>query len=426
MTSSATVVPVPTAELRAASAAVYTAFIGAGFAAASWASRIPQVRDRLDLDPSQLGLVLLALAGGSVLSMPLSGPVVARMGTRSTVRAMALLLGLALGVVAVGYLTGITVLVVGLLVLGFAVGAWNVAMNVQGAVVEQRLGRSIMPRYHAGYSLGTVLGALVGVAMIAVRVPVTAHLVLASAAVATVVIVQVRHFVADDETTQGAIEDAGPPPARPAAAAGIDALGVGDPPAARSSLAAWREPRTLLIGVVALAFAFAEGTGNDWISIALIDDYGLPAALGALAFAVFLAAMTVVRWFGPTLLDRYGRVPVVRALALVGVVGLLLFVFSPDPLLAYAGALLWGAGIALGFPVSMSAGADEPRAAAGRVSVIATLGYCAFLGGPPLIGFLGDSYTVLRALTAVAVLLGLAVLLAEVVRAPKAVEPTSR
>ena len=223
MTSSTTTVPVPTARVRAASAAVYTAFIGAGFAAASWASRIPQVRDRLHLDPSQLGLVLLALACGSVLSMPLSGPVIARTGTRRTVQAMALLLGLALGVVALGYLAGTVVLVVGLFALGFAVGAWNVAMNVQGAVVEQRLGRSTMSRYHAGYSLGTVAGALVGVAVIAARVPVTAHLVLVSAAVAAVVTVRVRHFLDDDEVVRRTVEDASLLPAQPAAAAGTDA-----------------------------------------------------------------------------------------------------------------------------------------------------------------------------------------------------------
>ena len=132
----------------------------------------------------------------------------------------------------------------------------------------------------------------------------------------------------------------------------------------RRTLATWREPRTLLIGVFVLAFAFAEGAGIDWISVAVIDDYGAPATVGTLAFAVFLAAMTVGRWFGPGLLDKYGRVPVVRVLAVISLVGLMLFVFGATCRIAFAGALLWGLGASLGFPVGMSAAADDPARAA--------------------------------------------------------------
>jgi cyanate permease len=134
--------------------------------------------------------------------------------------------------------------------------------------------------------------------------------------------------------------------------------------------------------------------------------------------------MTAARWVGPGLLDRHGRVTVVRALALVSVIGLILFVFSPNIPLAFLGALLWGAGTSLGFPVGMSAAADDPAAAAGRVSVVASIGYCAFLAGPPLIGFLGSSEGVLRALTAVVVLLAIAIMLATTLRPlPTAVPP---
>jgi MFS family permease len=383
--------------VRSATRATYTAFAGSGFAFASWASRIPQVRDHLGLDPSELGLVLLAIAAGSLLALPASGPVIARIGSRRTVTAMAGLLGLALAGVAVGELVGLMPVVVALFLLGFANGAWDVAMNVQGAVVERRLGRSIMSRFHAGYSLGTVGGALVGAAMVALHVPVTAHLLAVAVAVTVAVVVEAQRFVPDHGGTEPAEHGTG-------AGSGV--------------LTAWREPRTLLIGIFVLAFAFAEGAGNDWISIAVIDGYGLPAAVGTLAFALFLAAMTGGRWFGPALLDRYGRVPVLRTLGCVGLVGLVLFVFAPVTPLAFAGAVLWGLGISLGFPVGMSAAADEPARAAGRVSVVASIGYCAFLGGPPLVGFLGDHLGVLRALVTVAVLLGVAALTAASVREP--------
>ena len=133
-------------------------------------------------------------------------------------------------------------------------------------------------------------------------------------------------------------------------------------------------------------------------------------------FAVFLTAMTAGRWVGPALLDRYGRVRVLRGIAGIGLAGVLLFVFGPNPAVAFAGALLWGIGASLGFPVGMSAAADDPARAAGRVSVVASIGYCAFLGGPPLIGFLGDHVTVLRGLLAVGVLLALATLIASALR----------
>jgi len=150
----------------------------------------------------------------------------------------------------------------------------------------------------------------------------------------------------------------------------------------------------------------------------VIDGYGAPEAVGTFVFACFLAAMTLGRWFGPALLERFGRVPVLRVLALLGIVGTTVFVFSPVTWLAIVGAVLWGLGASLGFPVGMSAGADEPAFAAGRVSVISTIGYCAFLVGPPLVGFLGDQFEVLSALMAVTALLAVSALIAPVLRPP--------
>jgi predicted MFS family arabinose efflux permease len=390
-------VTVPDAGLRAAVRGTYIAFIGAGFAFASWASRIPQVRDRLHLSPSELGLVLLSIAGGSVIALPLSGPIVHRLGSNRTVAGMSLLLTAGLIVAAVGYLIGVLPVVIGLFLLGFANGAWDVSMNVHAAVVERHLGRSIMPRFHAGFSVGTVAGALLGTVMVAAHVPVTGHLIGVAAVIAVAVPIGARSFLPDEP--------------EPADASADGQVEVGH-------FAGWTERRTLLIGVFVLAFAFAEGTANDWISVAVIDGYGTPAAIGTLAFALFLSSMTAGRWVGPGLLDRYGRVLLIRALTVLALVGLVLFVFGRATPIAFLGALLWGVGVSLGFPVGMSAGADDPRRAASRVSVIASIGYCAFLAGPPLIGFLGQEYSVLKALTAVAVVLGVAALITGNLRPP--------
>jgi MFS family permease len=376
----------PDPAVRRATVATFIAFGASGLAFASLFARIPQIRDQLHLDPAALGLTLLAGSAGSVLALILSGPVVARFGSRRVVQISALLFAAGLAAAAFGALVGVPPVLAGLFVLGVGTGAWDVAMNLQGTVVERHLDRTIMSRLHAGFSVGSVLGALAGAAMVALEVPVAAHLTAIAVLVAVVVPGYARRFLPD-------VREAGTV-------------------AARTGFTAWREPRTILIGLFVLAFTLAEGAGNDWIVIAAVDGHDAAPAIGTLAFAAFLAAMTLGRWCGPWLLHRYGRVAVLRALALTGLAGAALFVFSPVLPLAVVGALLWGLGAALGFPVGMSAAAEDPDRAAGRVSVVATIGYCAFLAGPPLLGLLGDQITVLRALTAIAVLFGFAALLA--------------
>jgi hypothetical protein len=183
---------------------------------------------------------------------------------------MSILTAVALAGVAVGYHYGRWPIVVALFFLGIGYGSWDVAMNVQGATVERLLGRAIMSRFHAGFSVGTVAGALVGTAMVALQVSVTVHLLAVAVALGIAVPLGVRAFVPDTAAHDVAADPATAPPT---------------PDVARSALSAWREPRTILIGTFVLAFAFAEGTGNDWIAIGLIDGYGASAALGTLGFA---------------------------------------------------------------------------------------------------------------------------------------------
>ena len=172
-----------------------------------------------------------------------------------------------------------------------------------------------------------------------------------------------------------------------------------------------------MVGLVVLAAAFAEGTANDWIAVGFVEGHGVPHWAGVLAFAVFLTFMTVGRLLGTRVLDSYGRVAVVRVTFALAVLGALLVVFGPT-WLAYAGAAVWGVGASLGFPVGMSASADDPIRAAARMSTVATIGYAAFIAGPPLLGFLGDHFGVLHALLAVGGMLALAILVIPAVREP--------
>jgi hypothetical protein len=372
--------PLDVPVLRARNA-VAVVFALNGFAFASWVARIPEVRTALGLTPGQLGLLLLGLAAGAVLALPTAGPLVHRSGAGRVVGSAAVLAGagLALAGVGAGTLGAAVVTGAGLVVLGYGSGTWDVAMNIEGAAVERRMGRAVMPRFHAAFSLGTVAGAGTGAAAAATGLPVVVHLGAVAVLAASLPALAVRLFLT-----------AAPRP---------------EDPARRSPWRAWGEPRTLAIGLLVLAMALTEGVANDWLAVALVDGYDVPAWVGASGFALFVTAMTVGRLAGPVLLDRYGRVVVLWSSMAVAGVGVALVVLGQVAPLVVSGIVLWGLGASLGFPVGMSAAADDPAHAAGRVSVVSTIGYTAFLAGPPVLGLVGDRVGVLNALLVVAVLL---------------------
>ncbi|MFF2269912.1 MFS transporter [Cellulosimicrobium cellulans] len=383
--------------------AVFAVFFLNGFNFATWASRLPAVRDSLGFTEAQMGLLLLFMAVGSLLALPLSGMVVQRLGASKAVTLFAVTNVVGLVTAVTGVATGEDVVVrVGLFLAGIGTGVWDAAMNLEGAAVEQRLGKAIMPRFHAGFSFGTMAGAGVGALMAALHVPVQVHLTAAVVLSLLGVLWCVRFFLpaGQVEHVVDSAEDAAG--SDPAAAAGSGAPLTASENA-RGALSAWTEPRTLLIGLVVLAAALTEGAANDWVSLAVVDGFETSDAMGAVGLAVFLTAMTGMRLLGTGLLDRYGRVTVLRLGAALALVGLLLFTLSPSLWLALLGVVAWGMGAALGFPVGMSAASDDPARAAVRVSVVATIGYSAFFMGPPLIGFLAEHVGYRAALLVIAI-----------------------
>jgi MFS family permease len=384
-------------EVVTARNAVLATFFLNGFAFATWASRIPSARHELDLGPGALGLLLLSASIGSVIALPSSGGSVQRFGSRRVVIAAATVeaVGLLLVAVGVGALGAVPLTAVGLFLVGFGTGSWDVAMNVEGAEVERLVGRSVMPRFHASFSLGTVGGAAVGAVVTFSGLGVGWHVGVVAVIVALLAGLSVRGFLPHQPRT-----DETPP---------------------SHALKAWTEPRTLLIGVMVLAMALTEGVANDWLGVAMVDGYDAPAWLGAAAFALFVAAMTLGRVTGTVLLDTFGRLRVLWGSMGVAAVGVLLVVLGQVPVLVTLGIVLWGVGASLGFPVGMSAAADDPAKAAARVSVVSTIGYTAFLGGPPLLGFLGAHFGVLNALLVVSVILVPSALAVPSARKPPAV-----
>ncbi|HSU47650.1 MAG TPA: MFS transporter [Arthrobacter sp.] len=402
--------------------AVVVAYGASGLAFASWVSRLPAIRDALDLTPGNIGVILLCMTLGSFASVSASGLIVLRLGSKQTIRTGSIMVGA--GLLAAGF--GTTVLAnpvataIGLAIIGLGTGSWNTASNVEGAAVERAVGRHIMPRLHGAFSLGTVAGAGLGAAAAAVSLPVVWHLAAAGVVVAVSVATAASWFRADVTPVAGErayspdnFEDptTGPIPVIPAgspAEAPLDNK--------RRIAQAWRDRRTLLLGVLVLGLALAEGAAGDWVALALADGHGQSDAAGAAGYGLFVTFMTIGRFAGTLLLDRFGRVPVMRWCAAMAVVGLGIFVFAPTPWLAYVGLAVWGLGASLGFPVGMSAAADDPAKAAARVSVVSTIGYCAFLCGPPLLGLLAEHVGILHSLLAVMVMLAVSFVLSPVAR----------
>lgn len=360
--------------------AVALSFALNGLVFASLVSRLPDLRERLELSNGGLGTLLLAISCGSLLALPSTGRVIERIGAGATVRAGVLADTVGLSTAAVGAVLGsVPLAALGLFVHGVGIGVWDVAMNVEAAEVERRMRRTVMPRFHAGWSAGSLAGAGLGVVVIALGTPLLAHLLLVAIVVGVVAVVGTRGFL----------------PAEPDHA---------DERASRGP-SAWRDPRTLAIGLMVLCFAMVEGTANDWLALGLIDGYGVAHWVGVAGFATFVVAMTSGRLYGPVLLDRFGRPAVLWGSASLAAIGAVLTVQGQVLPLVALGIVLWGLGAALGFPVGMSAAADGGPRAAARVSVVSTIGYGAFLAGPPLLGHLGDRIGTLEVLLAVTALM---------------------
>ncbi|WP_405541365.1 MFS transporter [Streptomyces phaeochromogenes] len=394
-------------------AALFLFFLIPGLSISSWVTRTPDIRDRLDVSTAQMGIVLFGLSVGSMIGILSSGTLVARFGTRPVMGAATMLIILSMAVIGLGtMLSSAQVTTAGLFLFGAGMGGGEVAINIDGADVEQITGRTVLPTLHGFFSLGTVVGAALGILCTAVSFPVQWHLT-AMAAVTAAMFVHAFRCIPHGV---GKTRDDG---------------SQSDASTTQAPVRVWKDPRLLLIGGVILAMALAEGSANDWLPLLMVDGHGVDPALGSAVYTGFAAAMTIGRFAGGFLIDRLGRAPVVRASAICATFGIAVVVFADSAALAGAAVLLWGLGASLGFPVTLSAAGDSGPNSAARVSLVAMIGYVAFLVGPPCLGFLGDHYglrvamIVVLAFTAVAIILAPAVGTRSVASAP-ATEPTAQ
>jgi MFS family permease len=381
--------------------AVLVVFAAAGFVMGQTLARVPALRDAVGASTGELGVALMGLGLGSLLAMPFTGRLVDALGSRVVVTGAVLLA--CSGYAALAVVPSVPVLLLTLAVTGTAVGVWDVAMNIQGSHVERVRGRSWMPYFHAGFSGGAVLGAGAGTLAAwqgigLVQLPVLAAVALVAGVAGT------QRFV--PEATDGPVVQGGPgevledPPGAAVPRRGITRLEV-------------------LIGVVCLAAALAEGSANDWLALLLVDVHGAPEEFGALTLTAFNVTMTVGRLVGGPAIDRLGRAAVVRGGGVLAAAGILLVTLAPSLPVAVGGGLLWGLGVSTIFPAAMSAAGEVPGRGNRAITVVATIAYGAFLLGAPTIGLLAEQVGLDRALFLVVAFLALLVVLSPVMRQRK-------
>ncbi|MGV9880145.1 MFS transporter [Streptomyces sp. NPDC003006] len=389
-----TAAPRPAApDLRRLRAALTVFFALDGFVFAGWVVRVPAIKEQTGASASRLGLALLAVSAGAVVTMTLTGRLCARYGSLPVTVACGVLLPLS---VALPPLTdSVLVLGVVLLFFGAAYGGISVAMNSAAVDLVTALRRPVMPSFHAAFSLGGMLGSGLG-GLVAGHLSPTPHLlgitVLGLAVTAATAPALLRHGAADRIRAHS--------PARPKSPSTT--------PEGGTSRRMDRRTRGLVLvfGLIALCTAYGEGAIADWGPLHLEQDLHAHPGIAAAGYACFAFAMTIGRLLGTTLLERLGRTRTVVGGGALACAGMLLGALAPSAGLALAGFAVTGLGLANIFPVAVErAGA---LAGPGGVAAASTLGYGGMLVGPPLIGFMADWYSLPTALTSVAVLAGVA------------------
>lgn len=369
----------------AARIAVLSIFFLAGFGFANWVVRIPAVQGSLELSEGLLGVALLGLAVGSLAAMPTIGGFVSRFGSRPVVWTTAIASPVVLPLPA--FASGLASLFIALFVMGIMHGGLDVAMNAQAVAVEKEYRRPIMSSFHAFFSLGGLVGAVVGGAVAALGIGAAPHLLGAAVAIAVGMFLACRRLL----PASADVSEEGPAFARPTKA-------------------------LLGLGVISFCVLVGEGAMGDWSAVYLNGTLGTGPGFAAAGFAVFSLMMTIGRFTGDWLMAKIGAKMLVRIGAAIAASGLGLSLAVGNEYAALVGFGCAGIGFSIIFPAALSAAGNSRDTAPGpALAAVATAGYFGFLVGPPSIGFaaellgLGGALYIVVALSAVVVVLAGAV-----------------
>ena len=379
--------------------AVYGFFIIMGIGTSAWISRLPTVKASLGLQPSGLALMTILGGCGALVGMLISGVLTDRLGVR---RAMLLAastwcLGMVIAALAVT-LRSVPGVVLGLLFNSAGISLWGTVNTVEAGAVERFSSRSIMPRFHASYSLGMFLALGLGSLLSHLGVAIGAHLAVNALVSLALVIACVLLCPAQPlGDYKGGADDR-----RSDQQAGSESK---QSSAFGKQLAAWGDALVLMLALINVALEASEGAVNDWTGIGLVDAFGVPESQAGLAPTIFAAAMIVSRLLGTHLIERLGNMRSLVLTLLVSALGILVYALAPSFVLSLVGTGIWGVGAALGVPIVTTLATKDPAVAAQRASVISTAYYGVSWIIPPAIGFLADHTGVRPALLPLALLL---------------------
>ncbi|MFI9029478.1 MFS transporter [Streptomyces sp. NPDC053560] len=373
-------------SLRYGRVATFVYFALNGFLLGMWIVHIPTIEQRTGISHAVLGWLLLLLGLGAFAGMQIAGPLTDRLGARTVVPLSAALCSAA--VVLPGLAGSAWALAGALLLLGLGNGCLDVSMNAHAVQVERGYGRPVMSAFHATFSIGGVLAALIGARTLSWDWSPAATLggaalfgvVAAGAATGGLLRPERNSHDAAGADPAGTTSDAGAGPAR--IASGTEAAtNAGTVRRARTPRRIW------FMAVLALMLMLCEGVANDWSVLHLKDVLDAPAATAAFAYGAFATAMTVGRFLADRVAGRFGAVAVLRYGAALGGIGLTVAALSPWVPLALVGWAVFGTGLSGCIPQLFSAAGHADQDAAGvNVSRVAGLGYLGMLAGPAVIG----------------------------------------
>jgi MFS family permease len=330
-----------------------------GFAVGMWVVHIPSIEQKTGITHSTLGLLLLVLGGAAFIGMQVAGPLVDKLGQRRLVPAAGVLLGIALA--GPGLATNWWTLGLTLILIGFGNGSIDVGMNAQAVVVERGYPRPIMAAFHAMWSIGGAIAAVIGAATLRAGVPTEVTLGLAGLVCIAIALAASR-FLLEATIAEEDPDDESPrekPPAK----------------------LVWA------LGGLAFGLMLSEGVANDWAALHFRDILGTSVSTAAFAYGAFAVAMTVGRFLTDRVAAVVGPAAIVRWGAAMAAVGLTLVIVVPWVPVALVGWAIFGLGLAGGVPqLFTAAGNLDPRSSGALMARVVGLGYVGLLAGPALIG----------------------------------------
>lgn len=367
--------------------AVLTIFFLHGAVFATWVSRIPAVASQLKLSTEQLGLALLGIATGCLISMPLIGYLIGRLGSRSVTSIASLAFCGAL--ILPGFAFSQLTLGAALCALGLAAGAMDVSMNAHGVAVERLAGRPMMSGFHAFFSLGGMTGAALGGLAAAAGITPRIHFAGAAIIAAAIAVVAITALLPGH----------------------VDALAHEHRGGLRIS------PVLAALGALAFCFFLAEGAIADWSALYLHGTANMAVSRSAAGYALFSAAMVIGRLSGDALRRRFPSKVLIRAGSATATGGLVLALAVPSS--ALIGFAIVGAGCSIVVPIVFAgAGSSNGANAGAALAFVTTCGYMGLFAGPPMIGFAAGAFTLRLALLIVVGLTASGVLLARLYLRP--------